>query len=49
MIKKGDNVRFLNAVGGGTVVRIDADKKLIGYYEKHEYRNLETMKPYDLW
>ena len=23
-IKKGDNVRFLNAVGGGTVVRIDA-------------------------
>ena len=21
---------------------------LIGYYEKHEYRNLETMKPYDL-
>lgn len=29
LIKKGDNVRFLNAVGGGTVVRIDADKKLI--------------------
>ena len=23
--------------------------KLIGYYEKHEYRNLETMKLYDLW
>lgn len=23
--------------------------KLIGYYEKHEYRNMETMKPYDLW
>ena len=23
--------------------------KLIGYYEKHEYRNSETMKPYDLW
>lgn len=23
--------------------------KLIGYYEKHEYRNAETMKPYDLW
>lgn len=20
---------------------------LIGYYEKHEYRNIETMKPYD--
>lgn len=28
-IKKGNNVRFLNAVGGGTVVRIDVDKKLI--------------------
>ena len=23
--------------------------KLIGYYEKHEYRNMETMKLYDLW
>ncbi len=23
--------------------------KLIGYYEKHEYRNAETMKLYDLW
>ena len=23
--------------------------KLIGYYDKHEYRNGETMKPYDLW
>lgn len=23
--------------------------KLIGYYEKHEFRNRETMKPYDLW
>lgn len=22
---------------------------LIGYYEKHEYRNAETMKTYDLW
>jgi hypothetical protein len=29
MIKKGDNVRFLNAIGGGTVVRIDTDKKLV--------------------
>lgn len=29
MIKRGDNVRFLNAIGGGTVVRIDADKKLV--------------------
>jgi PAS domain-containing protein len=23
--------------------------KLIGYYEKHEYRNAETMPIYDLW
>jgi hypothetical protein len=23
--------------------------KLIGYYEKHEYRNAETMRLYDLW
>ena len=23
--------------------------RLIGYYEKHEYRNMETMKLYDLW
>lgn len=29
MIKKGDTVRFLNAVGGGKVVRIDEIKKLI--------------------
>lgn len=26
----------------------DTDNKLIGYYEKHEYRNRETMKMYDL-
>ena len=26
----------------------DNDKKLIGYYEKHEYRNRETAKLYDL-
>lgn len=25
----------------------DKDDKLIGYYEKHEFRNLETMKMYD--
>ena len=25
----------------------DSEEKLIGYYEKHEYRNLETMKLYD--
>ena len=22
---------------------------LIGYYEKHEFRNAETMEKYDLW
>ena len=26
----------------------DEDKKLIGYYEKHAYRNRETAKKYDL-
>ncbi len=25
----------------------DKTGKLIGYYEKHEYRNAETSKPYD--
>ena len=25
----------------------DEDKNLIGYYEKHEYRNIETAKTYD--
>ena len=29
MIKKGDTVRFLNAVGGGTVVRVDEIKKML--------------------
>lgn len=24
----------------------DGEKNLIGYYEKHEYRNMETEKPY---
>jgi PAS domain-containing protein len=27
----------------------DDTGKLIGYYEKHEFRNPETMKLYDLW
>lgn len=31
------------------MVALRDDGKLIGYYEKHEYRNAETMKPYDLW
>ena len=26
----------------------DAEGKLIGYYEKHEYRNRETMRLYDM-
>jgi hypothetical protein len=29
MIRKGDTVRFLNAVGGGLVVRVDETKKLL--------------------
>ena len=29
MIKKGDNVRFLNAVGGGLVSRVDEAKKMV--------------------
>ena len=29
MIKKGDNVRFLNAVGGGIVTRVDENKKMV--------------------
>ena len=29
MIKRGDNVRFLNAVGGGKVTRVDEAKKMV--------------------
>jgi len=29
MIKKGDTVRFLNAVGGGVVTRVDENKKMV--------------------
>ena len=31
------------------MVALRDEGKLIGYYEKHEYRNTETMKLYDLW
>ena len=31
------------------MVALRSEGKLIGYYEKHEFRNKETMKPYDLW
>lgn len=31
------------------MVALREEGKLIGYYEKHEYRNRETMKLYDLW
>ena len=31
------------------MVALRDEGKLIGYYEKHEYRNAETMKQYDLW
>lgn len=31
------------------MVALRSEGKLIGYYEKHEFRNRETMKQYDLW
>ena len=31
------------------MVALRSEGKLIGYYEKHEFRKKETMKPYDLW
>lgn len=31
------------------MVALRDEGKLIGYYEKHEYREAETMKLYDLW
>ena len=31
------------------MVALRDDDKLIGYYEKHEFRNPETMEKYDLW
>ena len=31
-----------------TVALRDDDGNLIGYYEKHEYRNNETAKLYDI-
>ena len=31
------------------MVALRDEGKLIGYYEKHEYRDAETMKQYDLW
>ena len=30
------------------MVALRDEGKLIGYYEKQEYRNVETMKQYDL-
>lgn len=32
----------------GYMVALREEGKLIGYYEKHEYRNRETMKRYDI-
>lgn len=31
------------------MVALRSQEKLIGYYEKHEFRNRETMRRYDLW
>lgn len=33
----------------GYMVALRDNGRLIGYYEKHEYRNPESMKLYDLW
>jgi PAS domain-containing protein len=33
----------------GYMVALRSEGKLIGYYEKHEFRNKETMKLYDLF
>lgn len=51
--KSGDNniiYTFRNEKENKDVYMValrDDNGKLIGYYEKHEYRNLETMKLYD--
>lgn len=31
------------------MIALRDEGKLIGYYEKYEYRNTEKMKLYDLW
>jgi hypothetical protein len=31
------------------MIALRSGEELIGYYEKHEFRNSETMKMYDLW
>jgi PAS domain-containing protein len=31
------------------MIAFRSGEELIGYYEKHEFRNRETMKMYDLW
>lgn len=31
------------------MVALRDEGKLIGYYEKHEFRNRETMQQYDFW
>ena len=41
--------KFLNAGCDVYMVALREEGRLIGYYEKHEYRNAETMKQYDLW
>ncbi len=43
MIKKGDTVRFLNAVGGGLVVRVDESKKMV-YVEDEDGFEIPTLE-----
>jgi hypothetical protein len=31
------------------IIALRSGEKLIGYYEKHEFRNRETMEKYDFW
>lgn len=43
MIKRGDTVRFLNAVGGGLVVRVDEVKKMV-YVEDADGFEIPTLE-----
>ncbi|MFT3752266.1 MAG: DUF2027 domain-containing protein [Paludibacter sp.] len=43
MIKKGDTVRFLNAVGGGVVVRVDETKRMV-YVEDADGFEIPTLE-----
>ena len=48
-IQEAGNNTFLLQNKDVYMVALRDAGKLIGYYEKHEYRNAEMMKLYDLW